>query len=88
MDLNNAFSIEVYCLQCFSIDFVNYLEFMKSVYQIDQMNVQFMGFAEGHTLKGVSEGNDKTVHERKQLQIVWFGLCPPYLCYRVKKFVE
>ena len=52
------------------------------------MNVQFMGFAEGHTLKGVSEGNDKTVHERKQLQIVWFGLCPPYLCYRVKKFVE
>ena len=61
---------------------------MKSVYQIDQMNVQFMGFAEGHTLKGVSEGNDKTVHERKQLQIVWFGLCPPYLCYRVKKFVE
>ena len=50
MDLNNAFSIRVYWLQYFSVDFVNYFEFMKSVYQIDQMNVQFMGFAEGHTL--------------------------------------
>ena len=37
------------------------------------MIVQFMGFAEGHTLKGVSEGDDvKTVLERKHLQIVRF----------------
>ena len=64
--------MKLFWLQCSSIGFVNYHEFVKSVYQIDQMNVQFMGFAEGHALKGVSEGNDKTVHERKHLQIIRF----------------